>query len=138
MAARSGGGLAKIACRSAAVWPVSILAILAEVLSRHRIEFEGKRRFLQRAEGIRNMVDGIVRLRRRAVPAGVGGEYLVVHRIEAFSVASNSHGQRFAVIGNDDTARVGIQSQFGIDEIAMKFCSSQLHAVRLAALFVGW
>jgi hypothetical protein len=84
-----------------------------EIFARYGVQFEGKRRALQAPEGVRQMVDGVVRNGPRAVPAGVGDGELKIG-VDLFG-GRDFDGGGFPLVGID-VARIGIEDKLGVDE----------------------
>ncbi len=118
---------------SAAVWRHFGGGGALEVGARHGIQLERKFVALETRQGVREMIDGVIRHRQRAVAAGIGYLQLKIG-VELFGgVHRDDHGLAVAGV---DAAAIGIENVLGVDQIAM-ILQQPIDAIGFAAFFVG-
>ena len=87
----------------------------------------------QARKRVGQVINGVVRRGQRAVAAGIQGRQLEIGVL--LFAGLDVHVHRLSVLGRD-AARIRIQREFGIDQVAMVL-EQPVDAIRLAAFFIG-
>ncbi len=104
-----------------------------EVSARHFIQLKRKLELREARQSFSQVINRVIRNGQRAVSAAIGYFQFEI-LIKLF--ASLNGDQQFLSILDRETAAVGIQRVFGIDQFMMVF-QQPVDAVRRSAFFVG-